>query len=395
MSKLFFCPLNFWLELVYFFSMLVYIVVQTALGGIVMPKNRWVNVTAAVLATFVLLSGCSSFGSKSSKQEIDPPQDITYLEDGDQLDQQLDSAKSTSDKEESSKETVKRVLYLIDKNGMVVPQTLELPNTKEVAKQAVEYLVAGGPVSNILPNGFRAVLPEDTVVKGVDIKDGTAIVDFSNEFTNYKPEDEEKILQAITWTLTQFKNINKVKLWVNGHELKEMPVKGTPIGEGTTRKDGINIDTSDAVDITDTHPLTVYYIGEEGDNVYYVPVTKRISNEEKDEVVAAVNALVEGPDRSSGLLSEFQSEVKLIEKPKYEDGQVTLNFNEAIYGSYDEEKKIVSNHVINSLVLTLTEQEGIEKVALKVNGKQDLVNEDGKSLSEPVSRPENVNTGSF
>ncbi|MEK5270839.1 sporulation protein [Aeribacillus pallidus] len=360
-----------------------------------MPKNRWVNVTAAVLATFVLLSGCSSFGSKSSKQEIDPPQDITYLEDGDQLDQQLDSAKSASDKEESSKETVKRVLYLIDKNGMVVPQTLELPNTKEVAKQAVEYLVAGGPVSNILPNGFRAVLPEDTVVKGVDIKDGTAIVDFSNEFTNYKPEDEEKILQAITWTLTQFKNINKVKLWVNGHELKEMPVNGTPIGEGTTRKDGINIDTSDAVDITDTHPLTVYYIGEEGDNVYYVPVTKRISNEEKDEVVAAVNALVEGPDRSSGLLSEFQSEVKLIEKPKYEDGQVTLNFNEAIYGSYDEEKKIVSNHVINSLVLTLTEQEGIEKVALKVNGKQDLVNEDGKSLSEPVSRPENVNTGSF
>lgn len=36
-----------------------------------------------------------------------------------------------------------------------------------------------------MPNGFRAVLPADTSVS-VDIKDGTAVVDFSNEFKNYK-----------------------------------------------------------------------------------------------------------------------------------------------------------------------------------------------------------------
>lgn len=360
-----------------------------------MPNRIRAKFTSTALAAFVLLSGCSSLTSKQTEQEIDPPQEITYQEDG-QLDQNLDNAQSEAGgKEEATKETVKRVLYLIDKNGMVAPQTLELPNTKEVAKQALEYLVAGGPVTNILPNGFRAVLPEDTEIKGVDIKDGTAIVDFSKEFSNYRPEDEEKILQAITWTLTQFNNIERVKLWINGHELKEMPVNGTPIGDGATREDGINIETSDAVDITNTYPLTVYYVGEEGEQIYYVPVTKRISNEEKDPVVAAVNALVTGPDHSSGLLSEFQQDVKLIDKPKYEDGHVTLNFNEAIYGSYDEEKKIVSNNVLNSLVLTLTEQQGIEKVSLMVNGKQDIVSEDGKSLSEPVSRPANINTGSF
>ena len=36
-----------------------------------------------------------------------------------------------------------------------------------------------------MPNGFRAVLPADTSVS-VDIKDGTAVVDFSNEFKTIK-----------------------------------------------------------------------------------------------------------------------------------------------------------------------------------------------------------------
>ncbi|CAM5253274.1 Ribonuclease PH [Bacillus safensis subsp. safensis] len=31
-------------------------------------------------------------------------------------------------------------------------------------------------------------------------------------------------MQSVTWTLTQFDSIAKVKLKMNGHELKEMPV---------------------------------------------------------------------------------------------------------------------------------------------------------------------------
>ncbi len=88
--------------------------------------------------------------------------------------------------------TVMRELYLIDKNGYVAAQTLPLPNSEGTAKQALEYLVQGGPVSEILPNGFRAVLPADTTVN-VDIKkDGTAVADFSKEFKNYKKKTNKK-----------------------------------------------------------------------------------------------------------------------------------------------------------------------------------------------------------
>jgi germination protein M len=287
---------------------------------------------------------------------------------------------------------LKTELYLIDKNGYVVPQTLELPKTTSVAKQALEYLVANGPVTDLLPNDFRAVLPEDTQVS-VNIKDGVAVVDFSKEFANYQKEDEQKILQSVTWTLTQFDSVEKVKLQMNGHALTEMPVDGTPISDNLSRSTGINIDTSGVLDITNTKPVTVYYIGGEEDSYYYVPVTRRVDTSEKDNITAIINQLVEGPDSKSNLVSEFMPDVKLLEAPKREDGKVTLNFNESIYGSFEE--KVISQNLLNALVLSLTEQKGIESVAVTVNGKADLVDDKGKELTEPVTRPEKVNTGSF
>jgi germination protein M len=362
-----------------------------------MFHRRTPKLVASIITSTILLSGCGLFGKDSAVKEIDPPQDVSYLKDGQSLQKETGKQGKNAGavkEEQKATETVKRELYLIDKNGFVVPQTLQLPKTDAVAKQALEYLVEGGPVSEILPNGFRAVLPADTRVLGVKLeKDGTIIADFSPEFAHYKPEDEKKILQAITWTLTQFDNVKKVKIRINGHDQTVMPVNGTPIQDGVSREDGINVDTSGVVDITNTHPVTVYFLAQQGENTYYVPVTRRVPNKEKDDIAAVVSELIKGPNYGSGLVSDFQPDVQLLNSPKYEDGKVTLNFNEAIYGS--NKKRVISEHVLNSLVLSLTEQKGIESVAITVNGKADLVREDGKELSEPVTRPENVNTGSF
>ncbi|WP_273126646.1 GerMN domain-containing protein [Bacillus weihaiensis] len=353
--------------------------------------NKKIAVT--VIASSVLLSGCGLFDAEKAAKEIDPPQDVTIQEDG----TQMEGEGAVEDvKGEEAETTVTSQLFLLDKNGFVVPYTMNLPKTDSVAKQSLEYLVEGGPISNVLPNGFKAVLPQDTEVLGVNIKeDGTAVADFSKEFNNYKKEDEAKILQAITWTLTQFESVKKVKIWVNGHEQAEMPVNSTPIQDGVSRENGINHDSSDVVDITDTHPLTVYYLAETDGQQYYVPVTKRISNEETDPIVSAVNELVKGPSPSLGLMSDFQDEVVLLSAPQYADGKVTLDFNESIYGSFDEENKVISSQVLQSLVLTLTEQPGVESVAVTVNGQADLLNENGEKLTEPVTRPSKVNTGSF
>ncbi|AST06567.1 sporulation protein [Anoxybacillus flavithermus] len=347
-------------------------------------RRVWVIATMFIF----ILSGCGLFGGEKATKEIDPPKDVTYVED-----EQALQEKEAAEKETAT-ETVQRELYLIDKNGFVVPQTFALPKTNAAAKQVLEYLVENGPISELLPNGFRAVLPADTQVLSVNLKqDGTLVIDFSKEFANYRPEDEKRILQAITWTVTQFDNVKRVKIRMNGHDQNVMPVNGTPISNELSRDDGINIETNGVVDITNTRPIIVYFLAQDGKQTYYVPVTRRVPNSEQDELAAVVNELIKGPSYGSGLLSDFQADTKLLEAPKYENGKVTLNFNEAIYGSV--EKNVVSTHVLNCLVLSLTEQPGVESVAITVNGKAELVDESGKPLSEPVTRPQNVNTGSF
>jgi germination protein M len=360
-------------------------IVQTVLGGKNMFKNSAKILGITVLSSAVLLSGCGLFGTETTKK-IDPPKTVT--------EEKKPASKETTAKTENAEDVVKTELYLIDKDGYVVPQTLSLPKTKSVAKQALEYLVVNGKGTDMLPNGFRAVIPEDTELS-VDInKDsGVATVNFSKEFKDYQAADELKILQSVTWTLTQFDGVKNVKLKMNGHELTEMPVNGTPISEKLTRASGINIDTEDVMDITNTKPITVYYIGGEEGSYYYVPVTKRVDSKEKDPITAAVNELINGPSEDSNLVSEFMPDVKLLEAPKYENGTVTLNFNKNIYGSFEE--NVISQSILDSIVLSLTEQKGIEKVAVKVDGKAELKNDKGKKLSAPVTRPEKVNTGSF
>jgi germination protein M len=357
-----------------------------------MSIKKTTGLVSAVLVSSVILSGCGLFGGEE-KTQIDPPQEVSYLEEGQQsVETKETTGAETTAGEEAGEASVMTELYLIDKNGFVVPQTVALSNRDDVATQALEYLVTNGPVSEMLPNGFRAVLPADTNVS-VNVNGGVATVDFSKEFKNYQPKDEKKILEAVTWTLTQYDSIKKVKFQMNGHEMTEMPVNGTPISTEVSRSMGINMDTAEVVDITNTKPVTVYYLGGDESNYYYVPVTKRVSNTTTDPVVAVVDELVKGPNISSGLVSEFLSSVELVDKPTVADGKVTLNFNEAVYGSFDE--KMVSEQLLTSLVLSLTEQQGIESVAVMVEGDTNIVNENGEKLTEPVTRPEKVNTGSF
>lgn len=119
---------------------------------------------------------------------------------------------------------------------------------------------------------------------------------FFGDFKDYQAHDEQKILESVTWTLTQFDSIQKVSLKMNGKKLKAMPVAGTPVSPGgLTREAGINTDTKYVADITNTHPVTVYYLAETGGQSYYVPVTKRVANSSKDDVAAAVEELVSQP----------------------------------------------------------------------------------------------------
>ncbi|NEU29822.1 sporulation protein [bacterium LRH843] len=347
-----------------------------------------------VLVLSMLTMTACSFGSNEALKEMDTPP-VNYVDQGESLGLEEEkpgeeAPEEKAEKDKATVETMKRELYLIDSNGLVVPQTFDLPKTEGTLRQSLEYLVDGGPITELLPNGFQAVLPAGTVVD-VNLKDGIAIADFSNEFKDYNPDQEKQILQAITWTLTQFDNVEKVQLRINGYDQETMPLNKTPIGKGVSRADGINLESDGVADVVSSKGVTLYFLAQNGDNTYYVPVTRRVSLKEEPYTVA-VNELLKGPSYHSPLLTDFRQGVALKEVPQYENGVLTLNFNESILSQL--QSTAVSEEVVNMIALTLTEQEGVEKVAIEVNGEANVLTETGQ-LAEPVSRPNFVNTGEF
>src|SRR5690606_19921882 len=125
----------------------------------------------------------------------------------------------------------------------------------------------------------------------LSIEEGTATVDLSEEFNEYAAKDEKRILEAMTFTLTQFDTIDRVKLRVGGKDLSSMPVDGTPISNGYTRANGINIVQTDTVDLINSKAVTMYFPTEHDDNQYFVPVTQYLEVKDGDVHQAIVDAL--------------------------------------------------------------------------------------------------------
>lgn len=337
-------------------------------------------ILAGSISIATILSGC--FEGEQSLDEIDPPQNAQEVDNLDKVNEEDVSATP-----EETAETVSRDLYLLDANGMVASQTLELPvpDTNEVAAQVLEHLVKGGPVTPLLPNGFQAVLPEGTEVLGVNLQeDGTIIVDLSEEFTQYEENQEVQILESVTHTLTQFENVHKVKLRVNGQDLKEMPVNGTPINSGYSRANGINIINNDTLDYLQSEPVTMYYPVEQENNRYYLPVTQYIETNEDEAITNIIKELIDGPGYQSKVVNVFNPEAGLASEPILNNGILEVVFNKEILA--DSEQGIIADEVMETMVRTLTEQPNIDAVDVKVENVEKVVNENGEAYTEPVTK---------
>lgn len=365
----------------------------TIVGGDNMHKYSRVLLIGFVTILFSFLVGC--FQGEQTLEEVDPPREaeaVDSFEDaskGNEEGNTESNAESNAEVNEvdNSTQTVARQLYLMDINGMIAAQTLELPllESKEVATQVLEYLVKNGPVTPILPNGFQAILPEGTEILGLNLReDGTLIVDVSKEFENYESNDELKILEAMTFTLTQFDNVDQIELWINGYPQEEMPVNGTPISGGYSRVNGINLIKTDTIDLMNSQAVTMYYPSEYNDNRYYIPVTQHINTTKADDMYRSiVQALIKGPGYNYNVTDVFNDRTLLVEEPKLEKGVLKLTFNEDILKDID--KAVISDEVMETLVRTLTEQLSVESIDVKVINIDLLSNENGEPYVEPVS----------
>ena len=259
-------------------------------------------------------------------------------------------------------------IYLLDSNDYVARTKIDSCKCEGVdkAKDLINGLIIDGTKSNIIPNGFKSIIPTGTSVKDISLDNGILTIDFSKDLLEITKEYEEKMIDAIVYTLTSIDGIDKVIIKVEGEVLDKLPISGKTLPTYLDKDYGIN-KIYDLTSMKDIDSYTLYYVNTYNDNSYYVPVTKYINNDSQDKIKVIIEELYSAPIYETTLMSFLNSNTKLLDY-KLEDGKLTLNFSEDILS--DVTTNNILEEVIYTISLTMNDNYGVEEVIFLVEDEE-------------------------
>lgn len=177
---------------------------------------------------------------------------------------------------EEQEDLVKRKLYLLSNDNMIVPVTISFEPKQGLADE-LYYVVSLLKEDNKINNNFKGVINKDTSITELIIKDKVLTVGFSKEFLNYKVENELRIIESIVWTLSQYDEINAININVDGKLLTKMPLGKTPLPKDMSKDIGINNHIFPS--LLNAKRVVTYYTKTFGDQEMFVPVSNNLKED--------------------------------------------------------------------------------------------------------------------
>ena len=260
------------------------------------------------------------------------------------------------------------VIYLLDSNDYVARTLITSCNCSEVDKamDLLEGLTIDGKKSNIIPNGFRSIIPSGTSVKNIELDKGVLTIDFSKELLEINSDYEEKMIESIIYTLTNIDGIDKVIIKVEGNVLDRLPHSKKILPTMLDRDYGIN-KNYELVSMSNIDYYTTYYVNSYNDNYYYVPVTKYINNTNQDKIKVIIEQLSTSPVYESNLMSFLNVNAKLLNY-ELKDEVLKLNFNNMLLN--DLTTNNVLEEVIYTIGLSIGDNFPVKDVIFMVNNEE-------------------------
>lgn len=260
-------------------------------------------------------------------------------------------------------------IYLVDSNNYVARTSI--PTCKcegvDIAKDLLEGLIIDGNKSDIIPNGFRSILPSGTSILNLELKDKTLTINFSKELLEVSPNEERKMIESIVYTLTSIKGIDKIKIQVDSYPLTKLPNSKEQLPEELDKNYGIN-KTYDLVTTNNIISYTTYYVNKYNNNEYYVPVTKYINNKDNDIIKIIIKELSSSPIYETNLMSYLNAGA-VLEDYELLDNNLKLNFNELLLN--DINKKNLLEEVIYTISLSMDNYyNNLETVSFYINDEE-------------------------
>lgn len=245
--------------------------------------------------------------------------------------------------------------YLVKTNVLLNEESLE-----SKIKSIIEYLTINK--SEKLPVGLEGLIPANTTLNKITIDNKIATLDFSKELLNVLETTEERMIEAIVYSITNLEEIDGVTIQIEGTLLETLPQTKKKIPAVITRDFGIN-KVYDIDSRSNIQKVTLYYIDSIHDNHYYVPVTKYI-NDDREKIDIIIENLSSNYIYDSSLMSYLSQDTELINY-QIEDELMLLNFNHDLFSneklleevSYTLAYSVFDNYDVNTVLLEVDGEE--------------------------------------
>lgn len=254
-------------------------------------------------------------------------------------------------------------IFLVD-NSDYVARTSIVKNSSETIeqiKEIIEALTKNTKKSSYIRDGFKPIIPDGTKILDLKLEENILTINFSKELLNVVHCDEQKMIEAIIYSLTEIKDIKKIKILVEGKPLTNLPNSNKKLPEYLDKSYGINkIYNIDS--IKETTKTTIYYLSKNKDYYYYVPVTK-VSNEKTERVEIIIKELKSTPIYHTNLISYLAASANMT---NYEllESTISLSFNNYLIANMKEED--ILEEVKYSIALSIRDTYGINEIIFNI-----------------------------
>lgn len=254
-------------------------------------------------------------------------------------------------------------IFLVDNSNYVARTSIvkSSETINEQIKEIIETLTINSKKSTYIRDGFKPIIPENTKIIDLKLDNEILTINFSKEFLTVNETNEEPMLEALIYSLTELKEIKKIKILVENIPFTKLPNSNKKLPEYLDKTYGIN-KIYNLNSLKETSKTTIYYLSKINDYYYYVPVTK-VSNEKLERVEIIIKELKSTPIYHTNLISYLAASANMTNYELLENA-ISLSFNNYLIANMKEEQ--ILEEVKYSIALSLRDTYGINEVIFNI-----------------------------
>lgn len=266
-------------------------------------------------------------------------------------------------------------IYYLDASGTVLTPNEYRTETRDTDLLIAELMDQLRTVPNDLDS--QSAIPERVEYRDFRREEMVVYLLFSDSYNAMSRDQEILCRAALAKTLTQAPGVNYISILAGEQPI--LNAKGQPVG---MMAGGDFIDSVSDVNAYERTVLTLYFTDEKGERLY--PETREVVHNTNTSMAQLVlEELISGPE-SFSLCPTVPEDTRLL--------NVTVNDN-VCYINFDENflrgsgSLAVADYIpIYSIVNSLAEAAGINRVQIAVNGSVNVKFRDSISLESPFER---------